>query len=341
MSERYRLARLFTLSERLIAEIEEQPAVVRRVIASREPESARAAVERCRLVYLAARGSSDNAATYGKYLFETRGRVAALAAPSLFTLYHAAPDLSSAAAIGISQSGESPDVAAVVGAARESGAPTVAITNERRSPLARAAEFVVSLEAGPELSVAATKTFTATCVALARIAGAPVDDAPAALDAALTTRPEAERLARRVRDPLAVVGRGYSYPIALEVALKVKELAGIWAEPHSAADFAHGPIALARRGACVLILGVRGPTIRSLRELARDLHARGARVLALTDDDALAQASDAVVMVPHASEHIAALSLVVVGQFIARALTLAKGRNVDRPAGLTKVTRTR
>ena len=101
---------------------------------------------------------------------------------------------------------------------------------------------------------------TATCVALARIAGAPIDEAPDLLTAALNTRPAAERLARRVRHPLLVIGRGYTYPIALEIALKVKELAGVWAEPHSAADFAHGPIALARRGACVLLLAARGPT---------------------------------------------------------------------------------
>jgi glucosamine--fructose-6-phosphate aminotransferase (isomerizing) len=339
--ERYRLSRLLVLAERLIVEIEEQPDVARRVLASREPDLARAAVLSRSLVYLAARGSSDNAATYGKYLFETRGHVAALAAPSLFTLYQATPDLSAAAVIGISQSGASPDVAAVVRSARRGGAPTVAITNVRRSPLARAARYVVGLDAGPERSVAATKTFTATCVALARIAGAPADDAPGAIEAALATRREAERLARQVRDPLAVVGRGYGYPIALEVALKIKELAGVWAEPHSAADFAHGPIALARRGACVLILGVRGPTIRSLRALARDLRRRGARVLALTDDEALADAAHDAVLVATAAEHVAALSLVVPGQFLARALTLRRGRDPDRPAGLTKVTRTR
>ena len=293
------------------------------------------------LVYLAARGSSDNAATYAKYIFETRGRVAALAAPSLFTLYRAAPDLSRAAVIGISQSGESPDVAAVVRAARRAGAPTVAVTNAPRSPLARAAEHVVDLQAGVERSTAATKTFTATCLALARIAGAPVEEAARALEAALETRREAERLSRQVRDPLIVLGRGYTYPMALEVALKIKELGGVWAEPHSAADFAHGPIALARRGACVLLLAARGPTIRSLRALARELRERGARVLALTDDDALAASCHAAVRVPSASEHVSALSLVVPGQLLARALALARGRDPDRPVGLTKVTRTR
>ena len=169
------------LAERLLSEIAEQPDVARRVLASPASDAARRAVATRAVVYLAARGSSDNAATYGKYLFETRGHVAALAAPSLFTLYRAGPDLSSAAVIGISQSGESPDVAAVVRAARRVGAPTVAITNSRASPLARAAEHVVTLEAGPERSVAATKTFTATCVALARIAGA---------EALLRQRPE-------------------------------------------------------------------------------------------------------------------------------------------------------
>ena len=339
--ERYRLATLLVLNELLVREIEEQPAVARRVLASGDPEIARTAVAARSVVYLAARGSSDNAATYAKYLFETRGRIAALAAPSLFTLYRAAPDLSSAAVIGVSQSGASPDVAAVVRAARRAGAPTIAITNVRRSSLARAAEHVVALEAGTERSLAATKTFTATCVALARIAGAPIDEAPDLLTAALNTRPAAERLARRVRHPLLVIGRGYTYPIALEIALKVKELAGVWAEPHSAADFAHGPIALARRGACVLLLAARGPTIRSLRALARELRQRGARVYALTDDEPLAASCHAAVLIPTAAEHVVALALVVPGQFLARALAIARGRDVDRPAGLTKVTRTR
>ena len=313
------------------------------MLASPDADRARAALRGRRLLYLAARGSSDNAATYAKYLFESRGVVAALAAPSLFTLYRTPPDLRTAGVIGISQSGAAPDVAAVVRVARRAGAPTVAVTNALRSTLARAARYVVRLEAGPERSVAATKTFTSTCLALARLAGAPVAGAPAALEAALALRADAERLARAIRgDALAVVGRGYAYPIALEVALKIKELARVWAEPYSAADYAHGPIALAGRGASVLILAARGPTLPGLRALARALRRRGTRVLALTDDAALADASDdAVLVAGGAAEHLAALALVVPGQLLARALALARGRDPDRLPDMRKVTRTR
>ena len=328
--------------ERLIAEIAEQPAVARRVLGSSALAAARSAIRPRRVLYLAARGSSDNAATYAKYLFETRGRIAALAAPSLFTLYRSGPDLARAAVIGISQSGAAPDVSAVVAAGRRAGAVTVAVTNTPRSRLGRAADHVVPLAGGPEKSHAATKTFTATCVALAALAGATVDGAADALTAALALRDDAERLARGVDGPVAVVGRGYTYPMAQEVALKVKELAGLWAEPHSAADFAHGPIALARDAAAVLVLAARGPTIASLRALARDLRGRGARVLALTDDEPLARAcDDAVLLRANVPEHLVALALVVPGQLLARSVALARGRELDRVAGLTKVTRTR
>lgn len=327
--------------DRLLAEIAEQGSVARRIAASAAPEVAREAIAGRRLVYLAARGSSDNAATYAKYLFESTGRVAALAAPSLFTLYRAAPDLRDAAVIGVSQSGAAPDVTAVVADARAQGAVTVAVTNDARSRLARAAAHVVPLEAGRERSVAATKTFTATCLALARVAGEPVGGAAETLDAALALRREAEALARLVRGPLAVVGRGFTYPIARDVALKLTELAGVWAEPNSAADFAHGPIALARE-MTVLLIAARGPTIASLRAFARDVRRRGARVLALTDDAALARSCDgAVLLRAEAPEHVVALALVVPGQLLARRLALARGRHVDRPRGLTKVTRTR
>lgn len=329
--------------ERLLAEIAEQPLVARRVLDSAEPDRAREALRGRRPLYLAARGSSDNAATYAKYLFESRGTVAALAAPSLFTLYRAPPDLGGAGVIGVSQSGAAPDVAAVLRAGRRAGAVTVAVTNVAGSTLARAAQHVVHLRAGPERSVAATKTFTATCLALARVAAADVGRAPESLEAALALRGDAERLARRASfAALAVIGRGFTYPIALELALKVKELAGVWAEPHSAADFAHGPIALAGRGATVLLVAARGPTLAGLRALARRLAGRGARVLALTDDRALAAAcDDAALLEFEAPEHLVALALVAPGQLFARALALRRGRDPDHLPTLRKVTRTR
>jgi glucosamine--fructose-6-phosphate aminotransferase (isomerizing) len=328
---------------RLLGEIEEQPSVAARVAESAEAATAGRALRRRTFLYLAARGSSDNAATYGKYLFESHGLAAALAAPSLFTLYGSPPDLRRAGVIGISQSGAAPDVAAVLAAGRRAGAPTVAVTNMPRSRVARAARFVVPLRAGRERSVAATKTYTATCVALARLAGAALTGVADALRAGLALRPDAERLAGRIRGQgVAVVGRGYAYASALEVALKVKELARVWAEPYSAADFEHGPIALAGGGTTVILIAARGPTTQGLRAFAARLSRRGSHVLALTDDAALADAcEDAALLDADAAEHLAALALVVPGQLLARALAMRRGLDPDRPAGLRKVTRTR
>jgi glucosamine--fructose-6-phosphate aminotransferase (isomerizing) len=327
----------------LLVEIEEQPSVARRVAESPEPRTAARALRGRDFLYLAARGSSDNAATYGKYLFESHGLVAALAAPSLFTLYAKPPSLRRAGVVGISQSGAAPDVAAVLDVARRAGAPTVAVTNMPHSRVARAARHVVPLRAGRERSVAATKTYTATCVALARLAGATVDGVVPSLRAGLGLRADAERLARRVRgSAVAVVGRGYAYASALEIALKIKELARVWAEPYSAADFEHGPIALAGNETSVILIAARGPTSGGLRAFAARLARRGSRVLALTDDARIAEAcEDAVLLRTDVAEHLAALALVVPGQFLARALAIRRGLDPDRPRGLRKVTRTR
>ncbi|HKW79110.1 MAG TPA: SIS domain-containing protein, partial [Candidatus Limnocylindria bacterium] len=159
----------------LRGEIAEQPAVIERLLDEGWPE-ANALGKRlaaARHLTLVARGSSDNAATYGKYLFESvAGLVTASAAPSLVTRYHAAPSFAGGAVVGISQSGSSPDVAAVVSAARRDGAFTVAITNVARSALARTANETFPLRCGPERAIAATKTYTASCVALAMLASA-------------------------------------------------------------------------------------------------------------------------------------------------------------------------
>lgn len=141
---------------------------------------------------------------------------------------------------------------------------------------------------------------------------------------------------------LAVLGRGFAYATALEVALKVKELAGMWAEPYSTADFRHGPQALAVPGTTALLVGARGPALVGMAALARALRRRGVRVLALTDDERLASASDeAALLDVDVPEHLAALALVVPGQYLARALALRRGRDPERPRGLRKVTRTR
>jgi glucosamine--fructose-6-phosphate aminotransferase (isomerizing) len=337
-------------------EIKQQPAVVRRLLDEGWPEvrSLGRALARVEHVTLVARGSSDNAATYGKYLLESiAGIVTALSAPSLVTRYNAPPSYSRGAVIGISQSGASPDVAAVVAEGRRAGAVTIAITNRPQSALGRSAEHVFALRAGVEREVAATKTFTATCVALALLASTTAEargrsalslaGLAEAVSEAAETDAAVDRVAKRIgRAPTVIVlGRGYLYPAALEAALKIKELARIWAEPYSSADFAHGPRTLLRRGTPVLLLSSRGATETESRSLASGLARSGARVYAITNDARVAERARASVLLRSPlSETLVPISLVVAAQLLAVALAVRHGRDPERPAGLAKVTRT-
>jgi glucosamine--fructose-6-phosphate aminotransferase (isomerizing) len=237
--------------------------------------------------------------------------------------------------IGISQSGAAPDVAAVVSEARAAKAATIAITNRGGSLLARAAERTFLLRAGPERAIAATKTYTATCVALALIAAAlaeargssalllaGLDDA---MDEAAAAGAEARRVAR-----------------ALECALKVKELGRVWAEPYSSADFRHGPIAVLGRGMPVVMFAARGPTASEGRATLTALRRRGARVYVVTNDPAIAERADGAVLLERPlSEALTPITFAVVAQHLAIALARQRGLDPERPAGLSKVTRTR
>ena len=340
----------------LRSEIGEQPDVIARVLAEGGDE-ARAHARRlakARHLTFVARGSSDNAATYGKYLFESvAGLVAASAGPSLATLYHAAPEFRGGAVIAISQSGSSPDVAAVVAAARVDRAFTLALTNDPRSKLARTSETTFLLRCGRERAVAATKTFTASCTALAMLASASAEArgrggvsfanlVDAVAEACARDR-DADRIARHLsRDRvLVVLGRGYDYAAALEGALKIKELARVWAEPYSSADFAHGPRTLLDRGSAVLLFASRGRASADARRAARAAHERGARVYAITNDPRVAaETDDALVLETRLAETVAPIALVVAAQLVASSVARRHGRDVERPVGLSKVTRT-
>lgn len=340
----------------LESEIAEQPAALARLLAE-GGHQARALAKRiagARHLTFVARGSSDNAATYGKYLFESIARiVAASAAPSLVTRYDAAPDFTGGAVIGISQSGSAPDVAAVVAAARRDRAFTIAITNGARSRLARAAHETFLLRCGPERAIAATKTYTTSCLALAMLAsataearggrGIPFAGVVDAAREAVTCESDARRIARRIgsRRMLVVLGRGYDYAAALEGALKIQELARVWAEPYSTADFAHGPRTLLEAGTPVLLFSSRGTMSREAAAAAGQLHERGAHVYAITSDARVAErADDAVLLRSPVGEALAPIALAVVAQHLARAVALRHGRDPERPAGLSKVTRT-
>ncbi|HUE68939.1 MAG TPA: SIS domain-containing protein [Candidatus Acidoferrum sp.] len=287
---------------------------------------------------IAARGSSDNAALYAKYLFGARNSaLVALAAPSLFTHYARPPRLDGQCVIGISQSGESPDVIAVVEGARKQGCITLAITNATDSRLARAAELVLPMEAGPELSVPASKTYTASLLAMALISQA-VDPDPD-FEAALATVPQA--IARTLeRDdelsgmvpallgPRAVVlGRGFNFSTAEEIALKLSETSYVLARAWSVADFEHGPIAIMEAGLPVLVVDGGGLVASDLESVRSRLEAKGCSVLHLFDISGL-------------PEELTPIPLAVLGQLLAHQVALARGFDPDRPRSIQKVTRT-
>lgn len=293
---------------------------------------------------IAARGSSDHAAVYAKYLFGARlGVPVALAAPSLITLYEHAPRLDRWVTVGISQSGASPDVVRVIEEARAQGCVTLAVTDRLESPLARAAEHVVGLGLGGERAVAATGSFTTTLFALAHLASGwrgeedpELARAPQLAMDALGVQDKARALAEAIasHSACAVVGRGFGFPVALEWALKLKELAGLFAESFSAADYRHGPIALAQSGAPVFAIELRGPAAADVRHLGDELRSRGARVIRVSAD------ADADLCLPASPEWLAPIPAAIAGQLLSYWLAKARGRDPDHPAGLRKVTRT-
>lgn len=346
-----------TIQSQLFSEIQEQPVALARFLATESANVARIAarIQRAdvRYVVIAARGTSDNAATYAKYVFASFNRLpVALATPSLYTLYQAPPRLESALVIGISQSGQSPDIVAVIEEARRQNALTLAITNFGDSPLARAADEVILQHAGEEKTIAATKTYTTQLGALALLSTALANDATrrAELDAvsdaiarALTLNEAAEYAASRwtIATTMLVIGRGYNYATAFEIALKLKELAYVTAEPFSSADFMHGPIAVIQGGYPVLIIAPRGRVLDDMLDVARQLKARGADLTVISDvADVLAFARAPLALPVSLSEWLSPLVAVVPGQLLAYHLTAAKGYDPDHPRGLTKVTKT-
>jgi glucosamine--fructose-6-phosphate aminotransferase (isomerizing) len=315
----------------------EQPAVLERLLRDSAEAILAARTEiaerRPRFGVIAARGSSDNAARYAQHLFGRRWAMpVGLATPSLHTLYDAPLDYSEALVIGISQSGASPDVAAVVQTANDQGAVTVAITNEPGSTLGQAAHHVVELRTGPERSVAATKTYTASLGAIAALAGEDLTGIPEAMERQLAREVPAEAAAGWKR--LAVVGRGVAYGTAFEAALKLSELTGMVAAPYSTADFLHGPIAIVEPGFPILAIAPSGPTLEGIRELLE--RARDADITVITDAE-LPGRRIALEAVPEA---LSPLVAVIPAQQLAVGAAEHLGKNVDRPTGLEKVTLT-
>jgi glucosamine--fructose-6-phosphate aminotransferase (isomerizing) len=339
-------------------DLREQPEVLAGLIdeGRREAEAAAARIRERGPAFavLAARGSSDNAARYAQYLLGVRnGLVAALAAPSVITRYGAKPRMQAGLVIGISQSGQSPDLVAVVREARAQGALTLAVTNEPASPLAEAAELLLALRAGHERAVAATKTYTAQLTALAMLSAALSGGEAAWRELERVPQRVAEAMARsrdavtaassyREDDQMLVVGRGFNLSTAFEIALKLKEACGVVADPYSSADLLHGPVALLRPGLPVMVVAPEAAPFDDLVAVAVLARERGARVLAVTDaPQVAAQAEVAFPLPPDGPEWLSPVEAVVPGQMWVQALAAARGLTPDAPPGLSKVTLTR
>lgn len=297
-------------------------------------------------VLTCARGSSDHAATYLKHLVETRlGIVVASASPSTASLYGAAPHARDMLAIGLSQSGQSPDLLATLAAAAEAGARTLAMVNVADSPLAAQADTVLPLAAGPERSVAATKSYLATLAASAALVAAWADDAalaeavselPAQLSSAWAC--DWSPLVEALTDArgLYVIGRGPGFGAAQEAALKLKETCGLHAEAFSSAELRHGPMALVGRDFPLLVFRQRDEAAAGIDATVAEMVARGAPVLVA----GVAQRGAIALPVPESASVTAPIVAVQAFYRAANALSLRRGLDPDRPPSLAKVTET-
>jgi glutamine---fructose-6-phosphate transaminase (isomerizing) len=337
-------------------EIFEQPDVIRNLLKSEKDPVARIADDlrgKFNYVLIAARGTSDNAARYAQYVLGINNHIqVALATPSVFSIYDSWTDLSEGLVISISQSGESPDIIAVSADARRQGRPTLAITNNPASPLAKNADYCIPLKAGPERAVAATKTYTASLAALALLScmleggqermeklGRVPDAMQETLQIASSGTAHAERY--RYMEHCSVIGRGYNYATAFEIALKVTELTRVVAEPYSSADFRHGPIATAQPGFPVLVVAPKGAVHSDLFDLVGSLKDKRAERLVVSDDpETLALANLPLPIAQGQPEWLTPLIAVIPGQLLAMQLAVEKGFNADQPESLSKVTRT-
>ncbi len=337
----------------LLNEIREQPAALSHTLEAGREAAIRLVAEAkrrdVRFIVLAARGTSDNAATYAKYLFQiTCGIPVALAAPSVHTLFDANVAYRDALVIGVSQSGMGEDINEVVTQARKSGALTAAITNTESSDLAQIAEYVLPCHAGVEQAVAATKSYTTTLAVFALLAALwsgntdltenlphIAEHAERTLEAVGgPTRQLAQTLIHAER--MLAVARGLHLCTAIEASLKIAETTYTTTQAFSSADLLHGPIAsVATRTPCLLFLP-RGKTAETMSDVAGKLEAKGARVLRLA-----AEGEADIPLTDPGTELLSPLLDILPAQLLAYHLTVARGLDPDHPRGLSKITITR
>ena len=348
----------------MLDEIREQPRVLERMLS--DPPSGlsrlgrRYSRHRPPLIILVARGTSDNAALFGRYLFEiTLGIPTSLAAPSVATLYRKRPVPKDALVIGISQSGESTDINTYLEAAKASGSFTVGITNEQSSALASLVDEVLPTSAGKEMSVAATKTYTAQLLmiySVARTLGAAIAHRdllllPESVDGQLRNERQAKSMASTFQgiSRAAVVGRGLNYANGLEFALKLTETSYVVAAGYSCADFSHGPIAMVEEDFPVFVFVPPGPTYGETAKLVERLGSRSVDIICIgtaSEVRALPRSRWLEVRASppkaetYAEDILTPIPSIIPAQLFAAHLAEVKGLNPDKPRMLSKVTQT-
>ena len=337
----------------MAAEVAEQPQSLARLLDT-GLDSIRTVASRVReasprFALLCARGTSDHAALYFKYLLEVRLQIpVGLVSPSTFTAYGARPRLNDVLWVAVSQSGGSPDLVDSTAAARAGGALTIAVTNAPSSPLAEAGEVHIAVDCGPEMAVAATKSYTSQLLALYLLA-----DAWAGGDASLArTVPElaqqvvdaddGARVAPRYRfvEKLVTTARGYAYPTAREAALKLMETCYLSAHPFSGADLMHGPLAMIDDTHPVIAIvpeGVGGAALQPVLDRLRENHAD---VLVVGDPKRAAGAAALIALPSGIAEEVSPIIQIIPLQQLAQAMSVARGYDPDAPRGLRKVTET-
>jgi glucosamine--fructose-6-phosphate aminotransferase (isomerizing) len=341
----------------LFSEISEQPQAMQRLIDLEDANIQQVAnAIRTRpphFVMIVARGSSDNAARYGQYVLGAFNQLpVALATPSLFTLYNQPPNLQNALVLSVSQSGQSPDLLAVVESAHKQGAMTISITNSPASPLAQLSDYCINLNANPERSVAASKSYTNSLLALALLSAhlakdpSRIDEIAAIPNMASKIFPSMENIITMAGEDnqaqaCVVIGRGFNYSTAFEIALKLKELTYLLAEPYSTADFKHGPVALVQNGFLVIAIIPEGKVSDELSDFMDQLKLHSPRLVVISPfGQVLASATCPIAIPTGIPEWLSPLIAVIPGQIYALGLALARGIDPDHPRGLDKVTLT-
>lgn len=344
------------MSSLMLAEIQQQPAALASTLAAEKDHIAQFAAKlrkrNIRLIATFARGTSDNAAMYGRYLLEIRtGIPVSDGAPSVHTIYKANLNLSDALVIGVSQSGESTDINLVLESAKKSGAITMAITNEAESTMARLADETFLIHAGRERSVAATKTYTGQMLIFHLLANAlgtvPADEdieqLPQLAEQSLSLQSQIAQLVPQYisMQHCAVVGRGMNYGNALEFSIKLMETCYVIAHRFSSAEFMHGPIAMVGENFPVFLFAPPGLMYDSTKNLVVKLNELGAKTCVISsEDEILTLATHGLKIPAHISEFLSPIPYIIPGQMFTALLAEAKGLNPDQPRSLSKVTKT-